>query len=650
MPPTIIEQSKANDTGTSHHLVESMKHCYYNVQCIYTSLNILRRVAKILLFAFIFLSSCSYTYGDGDATSVAFLACPSATRSCKDNRYIYRRRSQSAQISHPCSNAWINARPKSVMFTHSYTDTSSGLTSSYNKHESENNEWQWEDSMRQMATEALIPVFYSKAMSSDGNSSMQKGMDPEKALKKLLRRYQQSIASENENTTLEERNAARKRLADLVLGTSVMRIRHYHSLRVSTSSSSTAEIEPILGLNELITTSRSSELGNEVNKIKTVRAMVDLHAEYMTQRDDDDSESDTIMNCESTNDSERVSILYSLPRFFVDMLVEQYGIGATEEMAAIFNKSGPITIRRNRIKCPSDSLLCERLWSEDSVKAVTLCQDSFGMQSSAAPLEGCIRLHVDDSWSPSKKSIWSMQAWKDGWFEVQDAGSQLIVEATEAKCGEIVVDYCAGNGGKTFALASQMYQAEGGEHGIRSRIVAHDIVEERLRQLQGGFDRVGLACSSDTVVVKTTLDSGIELDKDMADVVLVDAPCSSTGVLRRRPSQRFQLKKEELVNNFPCLQLNILSEASELVKVGGRLVYATCSISEYENENVVREFERHGNFDEKWEPWDFNDNDSSSPGSKGEEGTVEGTKHCRALLPGVHDSDGFFLARWKRIR
>ena len=111
-----------------------------------------------------------------------------------------------------------------------------------------------------------------------------------------------------------------------------------------------------------------------------------------------------------------------------------------------------------------------------------------------------------------------MGAWRDGWFEVMDAGSQLIVEATEADAGEVVVDYCAGNGGKTLALASRMNRRrrraqannasstvtnarfqdgeEGGTKYERSLIVAHDIVEERLRQIKGSLGRTGIACNS----------------------------------------------------------------------------------------------------------------------------------------------------------
>ena len=257
---------------------------------------------------------------------------------------------------------------------------------------------------------------------------------------------------------------------------------------------------------------------------------------------------------------------------------------------------------------------------------------------------------MNDSWSPGKKSIWSLDSWKNGLFEVQDAGSQLIARATEAVGGDVVVDYCAGNGGKTFAIASHIYGIEqerelsacASTNDRETLIIAHDIVEDRLRQLRGSLDRTGLGTdqssfTSHKVNVLTTLDSEILLETEMADVVLVDAPCSSTGVLRRRPSQRFKLKRDEIINKFPPLQGTLLKDGSELVKVGGSLVYATCSICHHENEDVVREFERSFGFEDKWERWNFN----------GKDDVLDG--HCLQILPSLNGTDGFFIARWKRI-
>ena len=132
----------------------------------------------------------------------------------------------------------------------------------------------------------------------------------------------------------------------------------------------------------------------------------------------------------------------------------------------------------------------------------------------------------------------------------------------------------------------------------------------------------------------------------MADIVLVDAPCSSTGVLRRRPSQRFKLREDEIKNDFPSIQASILKEGSRLVKVGGILVYATCSILHQENKDVVDAFESDDDSIDKWERWHFH-HDPTSSGVTHLHEYMDG--HCRTLLPHENDSDGFFIARWKRI-
>ena len=567
----------------------------------------------------------------------------------------------------------------------------------------------WEESMQEMAAEALVPVFYSpeyhvNTNTQKGPPSFHRGVDPEKALKTVLRRYQKSVEggdnSSMPTTTAQERQTSRKRLSDLILGTSVMRIRHFYTLLAkkisednaggendgigsirlwneSITDGVTLDMESIFGVDldmgansvaANIFQSESHLLGernvNTSRRIATIRALVDLHAQYMLSQKNDNARDGDIHYLESLSfpsASERISILHSLPFFFVKILVEQYGASKTEEMAAIFNQPGPITIRRNSIKCSSDNLLCERLWNEDEITTVPLSTESLPLHSSTnqsdatAPFPtGCIQLVVNHQWSPSKKSIWSMDSWKDGWFEVQDAGSQLIVEAAEVRSDDIVIDFCAGNGGKTFALVSKMYQESG--KGKGGYVIAHDIVEERLRQLRGSFERIGLSfedchgsnssSSSPGIYVKTTLDEGIELHSKMADVVLVDAPCSSTGVLRRRPSQRFQLQQEAVVSKLPALQTEILSEASKLVNANGkgRLVYATCSICKHENEEVAKRFEGHADFATHWKRWDFQDHDRISSSAEN-----SSSRHCRTLLPNK-DSDGFFMARWIRLQ
>lgn len=511
--------------------------------------------------------------------------------------------------------------------------------------------------MRRLASEALVPVlfpannhFRNKGWTmediavqletcSEGNCE-----DTEKALKKLLRRYQR-MASES-NFCYEERQASRKRLADLVVGTSVMRLRHFH---IFSNKYQHSLHEITRGPQSDVVTSdpNPSAILEDVILLYIVRYMVNLHSDYISQGDNIDFD----INHEShlNNNLDRVAFTYSLPRFLVKLLMEQYGAEKTESMARVFNKPGPITIRRNGIKCPTDQILSDRLFHEDSVFSLSLLSVQTGTDSTVLAPNGCLMLVADDAWSPYKKSIWSLQTWKDGWFEVQDAGSQLIAEATEAKPGDFVIDYCAGNGGKTFSIASRMHMSSGSglDDMNKGCIIAHDVDDNRLRQLKGSLERIGIT-SNETVAIYTTIDPGVELKDRSADVVLVDVPCSSTGVLRRRPSQRFQLREIEITKSFPSLQFQILNQASELVKVGGSLIYATCSILRYENEDVMMKFESQKGFDSFWEPWSFSTSEKSCM-NQPEISTSKSHSHCRTFIPAHNGTDGFFIARWKRL-
>lgn len=469
-------------------------------------------------------------------------------------------------------------------------------------------EERWDEKIRDLATDALLPVIYNirneEVSNTDGNNdhlyTESSTIDAERALKKCLRSYQKIIIEKD--IGIEERQRSRKRLNDLVLGTSLMRI-CYQFLCKNGFDNSRSKRE----------------------RRKVIRRMVDIHADFLDGNINEEMlKPIDAIECKT----ERISVKYSLPMFFVEMMVQQYGSTKAEKFADTFCKHGPIYIRRNSIRCRSDQVLMQRLKDECFANVLK-------SKVEKNHPDGCLKLLSDENWNPSKISIWSMKAWKNGWFEVQDSGSQIIASALEAGHHETIVDYCCGNGGKTFAIASYM-NSDAMERGCQptGHIISHDIVNDRMKQLKGSFTRTG--CNSLTPdFVKTTLDDGVQFTESVADAVLVDAPCSSTGVLRRRPSQRFKMSQEEITKAFPRIQLQILKEASNLVKPGGRLVYATCSIFAHENQNVVNAFENSKHFVDEWEPWLFHDDDNNEQ------------SHYKSLLPN-EDNDGFFIARWKR--
>ena len=241
----------------------------------------------------------------------------------------------------------------------------------------------------------------------------------------------------------------------------------------------------------------------------------------------------------------------------------------------------------------------------------------------------------------------------------------------EVERGQNVLDYCAGNGGKTFAIASTLSSSSSNIDDIvvdnsnhmnnNSRIVCHDVVEERLRQIKGSMSRVGFIQRSvddenDTIYTTTTSSNNtctIHITSDIEtftiesfDVVLVDAPCSSTGVLRRRPSQRWSLRKDEITEVLPDLQLEILIKAASFVKKGGKLVYSTCSLLREENESIVERFQ---DINPSFEPWEFESSTNNTSGILEKDGKEAANNlHTVAILPSA-TSDGFFISRWKRI-
>jgi 16S rRNA (cytosine967-C5)-methyltransferase len=505
----------------------------------------------------------------------------------------------------------------------------------------------------------------------------------EKALKRRLR----SLSSTNNHINInnedevkcycsfstEEQRWLRSQLAELILGTSIMRRRYEYILWNATSTTSS--------------TTSTLSLADHNNRTSMARAMVEYHHNNKKNNHDNDndtsesSSTDTISIVWPADPAERLSVQYSLPLFLVHAWVEQYGVPDTEDLCAVSNQPGPCTLRRNTLRCHSDRDLMDRLQRDENVTVAPLESLYLTTSSSTSssnsnsnpnlvqptPPPGSLRVY----YRPPHRSIWSWQAWKEGWFEVQDTGSQCIVQATQVQAGDTVVDYCAGNGGKTLALASSFLRMDRTSSTINNTsttttttttttIWAHDVVDERIRQLQGSLRRVGLLedapsyAASSSIHIRTTTNATADLWKGMADVVLVDAPCSSSGVLRRRPSQRWDLHQEDVVDHggrLPALQLEILRLASRLVKPGGRLVYATCSVLASENDHVVQawEGEEAGG---AWVPWEFDPHDADTnthtTTNTHTNTHIHTPPHYQRLLPHKHDSDGFFIARWKR--
>ena len=179
-----------------------------------------------------------------------------------------------------------------------------------------------------------------------------------------------------------------------------------------------------------------------------------------------------------------------------------------------------------------------------------------------------------------KPALQNLPLFKNGSIEVQDEGSQLLSQIVGAKRGEMVVDFCAGAGGKTLSLGAAMRNT--------GRLYAFDISEKRLAKLKPRLARSGLS-NVHPVQIAHENDAKVKRLAGKIDRVLVDAPCSGLGTLRRNPDVKWRQTPQSLVE-LNEKQASILAGAARLVKAGGRLVYATCSILDEENEAIVASF------------------------------------------------------------
>lgn len=250
----------------------------------------------------------------------------------------------------------------------------------------------------------------------------------------------------------------------------------------------------------------------------------------------------------------------NLPQWLYDKLVERDGEAATLQLAEALNRPAGLDLRVNAIKATREDVIASL------ATAPILCEPT-----PYAPLG--IRVM-------KKPALQNLPLFKSGAIEVQDEGSQLLAQIVGAKRGEMVVDFCAGAGGKTLALGATMRNT--------GRLYAFDISEKRLAKLKPRLARSGLS-NVHPVQIAHENDAKIKRLAGKIDRVLVDAPCSGLGTLRRNPDVKWRQTPQSVVE-LNAKQTAILSSAARLVKPGGRLVYATCSLLDEENEAIVAQF------------------------------------------------------------
>ena len=251
------------------------------------------------------------------------------------------------------------------------------------------------------------------------------------------------------------------------------------------------------------------------------------------------------------------AIEHSVPDWLAGLFEKELGAKWEKEMSAL-NEQAPVILRANSLKISAENLV--GILKEEGVNSFVL------------------RGYPDAVQLEEKKNVFLTSAFKEGFFEVQDASSQKIAELLDVKEGMRVVDACAGAGGKTLHIAALMKN--------KGQIIALDIYEWKLAELKRRAKRAG-AFNIETRFIEDN--KVIKRLHNTADRLLIDAPCSGLGVLKRNPDSKWKID-EDFINRIKTEQENILQNYSKILKKGGKMVYATCSILPSENGEQVRKF------------------------------------------------------------
>ena len=303
------------------------------------------------------------------------------------------------------------------------------------------------------------------------------------------------------------------------------------------------------------------------------------------------------------------------PEWLAPSFARAFGENAIAEGSALAERA-PVDLRANVLKSDRPRVL----------KAL----EKFN--ASAGPLSPwCVRIGAP---GPDRRNphVEAEPAHGKGWFEVQDAASQVAALMSGAKAGEQVADICAGAGGKTLALAALM--------GNKGQIHAYDSDKHRLRPI---FERLTRAGARNVQVLGA--DESVRLDglKEKIDCVVIDAPCSGSGAWRRNPDSKWRLTEKQLAQRLAD-QKAVLERGATLVKPGGRLLYITCSVLPEENDDQVEAFlASHPGFSlvpyrEHWR---------SAIGTEPPE-TAGQARETLLLTPRSHGTDGFFMALMRK--
>ncbi len=298
----------------------------------------------------------------------------------------------------------------------------------------------------------------------------------------------------------------------------------------------------------------------------------------------------------------KMSVEYSCPKWLIKKWTEMLGEEKTVEILKDSFGRPPLFVKVNTLRCTADQLISE--FSKEKIEA-----------KKNPLLDDCLEIG-------NVHQIEATNAYRKGLFHVQDISSQLCCRVAKPMFNDTVIDVCAAPGGKTFTMAEMMAN--------RGKILSFDLYDGKISMIRKGAKRLGISIVSAQVHDATQFDNNIPL----ADKVLCDTVCSGLGVIRRKPEIKYKEMKN--IEQLPLVQKHILSTASRYVKMGGTLIYSTCTLNTEENEKVVEQF--------------LSENRGFSPvvvpiGISGVEDAC-----MRTFLPSVTGGDGFFAATLRRVK
>ena len=307
---------------------------------------------------------------------------------------------------------------------------------------------------------------------------------------------------------------------------------------------------------------------------------------------------------------------HNLPEWLVEPLKAQLGDGFWPLVDSL-SQSAPLDLRVNVLKEKRADV--QKELAREAIKSVATPYSPWGLR-----IEG-------------KPALTRLDVFSRGAVEVQDEGSQLLALLLDAKRGEMVVDFCAGAGGKTLAIGATMRST--------GRLYAFDVSGHRLDALKPRLARSGLS-NVHPAAIAHERDDRIKRLTGKIDRVLVDAPCSGLGTLRRNPDMKWR-QTPKAVEELVVKQTAILQSAARLLKPGGRLVYATCSILPAENEEIALAFSAANPDFTPLETADILTHLKVDNAASLCSGPVSGGEFLR-LWPHRHGTDGFFAAVWQK--